>query len=62
MNKLIQFLRESRDEVIHKVTWPTWKQLQRDSAIVLVSSLIFSLMIWGMDYVFRNLMELIYDL
>jgi preprotein translocase subunit SecE len=43
---------ESYNELVHKVTWPTWKQLQSSSILVLVASVIISLIIFLMDYVF----------
>ncbi|HRO75196.1 MAG TPA: preprotein translocase subunit SecE [Crocinitomicaceae bacterium] len=38
-------------EMVHKVTWPTWKELQSSTIIVTVSSLVFSLLIFVMDYI-----------
>jgi preprotein translocase subunit SecE len=44
--------RESYDELLHKVTWPTWKQLQSSSILVLVASAIIAIIIFLMDYIF----------
>ncbi|WP_051568375.1 preprotein translocase subunit SecE [Crocinitomix catalasitica] len=52
MANIIQYIEESFSELVHKVTWPTWPQLQSSSIIVLVASLIFALIIFAMDYVF----------
>jgi preprotein translocase subunit SecE len=49
---IIQYIEESYNELVHKVTWPTWEQLQSSSIVVLVASVIFALMIFAMDYVF----------
>ena len=38
--------------MVHNVTWPTWKELQSNSIIVVVASVIFSLLIFAMDNVF----------
>lgn len=62
MEKLRNFVRESIEEMRYKVTWPKYDNLQRDTRLVLIASLIFSLVIGGMDYVFENLMSLVYDL
>jgi len=43
---------ESYEELVHKVTWPTWKQLQSSSILVLVTSVIIALIIFLMDYIF----------
>ncbi|MGE0018219.1 MAG: preprotein translocase subunit SecE [Draconibacterium sp.] len=56
------YLQEAYDELIHKVTWPTWKELQSSALVVMVASLIISLVIFVMDLSFRNMMELIYGL
>ena len=49
---IIQYIEESFNELVHKVTWPTWDQLQSSSIVVLVASVIFSLIIFVMDYLF----------
>jgi preprotein translocase subunit SecE len=60
--KLKLYFQEAFDELIHKVTWPTWKELQSSALVVMVASLIISLVIFAMDLSFRNMMELIYGL
>ncbi len=62
MNKLVAYFRESVDEMRHKVTWPTVGNLQRDSRLVLVASLIFALFIGAIDFGFENLMAVLYSL
>lgn len=52
MANIIQYIEESYNELVHKVTWPTWDQLQSSSIVVLVASVIFALMIFVMDYIF----------
>lgn len=52
MANIIQYIEESYNELVHKVTWPTWDQLQSSSIVVLVASVIFALLIFVMDYIF----------
>lgn len=52
MSGLINFAKESYDEMTTKVTWPTWKDLQSSSLLVLVASVIISLIVFLMDYIF----------
>lgn len=52
MANIIQYIEESFSELVHKVTWPTWEQLQSSSIVVLVASVIFALLIFVMDYIF----------
>ena len=60
--KLKLYIQEAYDELVHKVTWPTWKELQSSALIVMVASLIISLIIFAIDLSFRNIMEFIYGL
>ncbi len=46
------YLSESYNELVNKVSWPTWKELQSSAIIVLVTALIISLLVFVMDYVF----------
>jgi len=46
------YLSESYNELVNKVSWPTWKELQSSAIIVLVSALIISLIVFLMDYIF----------
>ena len=60
MNKAIQFVKESYEEMVHRVTWPSYSELQNSSVLVLVASLIFALGIWLVDVGFKNVLTLIY--
>jgi preprotein translocase subunit SecE len=60
--KLKLYFQEAYEELVHKVTWPTWKELQSSALVVMVASLIISLVIFVMDLSFRNMMEFIYGL
>ena len=59
--KIVTYIKDSFDELLHKVTWPTWEELQNSSVVVAIASLIIALIIFAMDQVFRNLMEVFYD-
>ncbi len=62
MNKFTTYLRDSYKELIHKVSWPNWDQLQQSTMIVLGTTLIITAMVWVMDFVSNNGMKLIYSL
>ncbi len=49
MNKITSYFRESYHELVHKVSWPTWKELQSSTMIVLIATVIITLMVWAMD-------------
>ncbi|NOY96462.1 MAG: preprotein translocase subunit SecE [Chlorobi bacterium] len=58
--KLKVYIEEAYEELVYKVTWPTWKELQNSALIVMVASFIISLLIFVMDISFKNMMEFIY--
>jgi preprotein translocase subunit SecE len=45
-----------------KVSWPTWDKLQNSAIVVMVASVIFALLIFGIDFVIEAAMKLIYTL
>ncbi|MEO9967629.1 MAG: preprotein translocase subunit SecE [Reichenbachiella sp.] len=62
MTKLIDFFKESYDEMVHKVTWSKYSELQSSSILVLVASLIFAIFIGIIDFGFDNLLKWYYNL
>lgn len=62
MNKVIDFVKDSFNELRYKVSWPKYNELQNNSVLVLVASLIFALVIGLMDLIFDNAMNTYYDL
>lgn len=56
------YIREAYDELMHKVTWPTWKELQSSALVVMVASFIIALLIFIVDISFEKVMEVIYGL
>ena len=62
MKKIKTYIQEAYNELAHKVTWPTWSQLQSSAVVVMVASAIMAIVIFGMDVTFRNFMTFIYKL
>jgi preprotein translocase subunit SecE len=60
--KIKLYLQEVYTELIYKVSWPTWKELQSSAIIVMIASLLIAMVIFAMDISFRNIMEFIYKL
>jgi preprotein translocase subunit SecE len=56
------YFKESYTELVHKVTWPTWSELQNSAVLVMLATLILALIVAGMDFIFSRLMQLIYSL
>jgi len=62
MSKLRTYIEESSDELLNKVSWPTWSELQSSGVVVMFASIIISLIIFLMDSTFSTLMEKIYEI
>ena len=60
MAKFGNYIQEAYDELVHKVTWPTWGELQQTTIIVLVSLAIVTLLIFGMDKGSEGVLKLLY--
>lgn len=62
LTRFVNYCKLSYNELVHKTTWPTAKQLTSQAVLVLVSSLVLALVIFGLDKLFNFLMEKIYTL
>ena len=63
MNKIKLFFNYCKvcyDELAHKVTWPTRKELTHSAVVVLSASLIIALVVWAMDFIFKSFMGIVY--
>ncbi len=54
MEKLKLYFVEAYDELMHKVTWPTFAELQESSVVVLVTALILSVAVMFIDFAFKT--------
>jgi preprotein translocase subunit SecE len=61
-NKVISYIKDSYDELIHKVSWPTWSELQSSAIVVSIASLIIALVVYLMDISSRTVLEEFYKL
>ena len=52
MASLKTYFSESYNELVNKVSWPTWKELQGSAIIVLFTALLIAFIVFVMDYVF----------
>ncbi len=61
-NKVINYVKESYDELMHKVSWPTWAELQGSAIVVSVATLIIAILVFAMDEVFKGVLQQFYKL
>ncbi len=59
--KIKTYFKEAYDELVHKVSWPSWPELQSSAIVVLVASLLIAVVVFVMDVSFKNIMELVYS-
>jgi preprotein translocase subunit SecE len=62
MKNITTYLKESYRELSEKVTWPSWPQLQQSTMIVLAASLLFTFIVFGMDFVASNGLKFVYNI
>jgi preprotein translocase subunit SecE len=60
--KIKGYFQESFTELVHKVTWPTWSELQNSATLVMVATLIIAIIVAAMDFSFSRIMEWIYSI
>lgn len=62
MKKIKRYIKESYDELMHKVSWPTWSELQNSAIVVSIASLIIAVVVYLMDIAFSTLLKQFYNL
>jgi preprotein translocase subunit SecE len=62
MNKFSAYVRDSYKELVEKVTWPAWEQLQQSTMIVLGATLFITALVALMDFVANSSLKFIYSL
>ncbi len=56
------YVLESYNELLNKVTWPTWPALINTSVVVVVGSIILTLIIFFFDLISRGMTSFFYNL
>ena len=57
---MFKYIKESYNELVNKVSWPSFSQLQSSTIVVMVASLLFAIVVLAMDLGFENIMAAIY--
>lgn len=61
-NKIVNYVKESYDELKNKVSWPSWSELQNSAIVVSVASLIIALVVFSIDITLKTVIEQMYRL
>ena len=59
MEKIKLYVQESYNELLTKVTWPTWPNLQSTTIVVIVGLAIFTVLVFLMDEISIGLLYVI---
>lgn len=62
LERIRHSLSETADELLNKVTWPSWEELQQSAIVTLIASLFIALIVAGMDGVFKFIFEQVYKM
>ncbi|MFI3260080.1 MAG: preprotein translocase subunit SecE [Rikenellaceae bacterium] len=57
---MINYIKESYNELVNKVSWPEFSQLQNSTIVVMVATAIFAVVVLAMDLTFEGVMEFVY--
>jgi len=60
VKKIVDYVKESFEELVKKVSWPKYTSLQSTALLVVVATVIFSLVVFGIDKLFDFLVDIIY--
>ena len=62
MAAIINYIKDSFEELKNNVTWTPRAELQQSAVVVLVFSILFSLAIWGADTVLSGVVQSYFNL
>ncbi|MDO8589452.1 MAG: preprotein translocase subunit SecE [Armatimonadota bacterium] len=60
--RLSRFLHESYVEVVKKASWPTWDELKKMTAVVILAVIVVAIYIGGVDYLLSTITSPWFDI
>jgi len=61
MKKIIEYFKNSYNELVYKVSWPTRAELSNSAVIVLFASVIIAIVVFAVDFVFEHAIRFVYN-
>ncbi len=61
MKRIITYIKESYNELVYKVSWPTRIELSNSAVVVMFASLIIAAVIFVVDLGFESVMRFFYE-
>jgi preprotein translocase subunit SecE len=62
MSKFGNYVQSAYDELLHKVSWPSWEELQQTTIIVIVALALVTAVVAGMDIASQNVLTFVYKI
>jgi preprotein translocase subunit SecE len=62
LNKIKNTWNLTVDELLNKVTWPSWDELRQSAIIVLVASIIIAILVYLTDLLLGYVLQFIYSI
>ncbi|MDR3286348.1 MAG: preprotein translocase subunit SecE [Prevotellaceae bacterium] len=60
IKKIKTYLKNAYTELVNKVSWPTWKELQSSALLVMTTSLMLAIVIFCADSILQFVMKHVY--
>ena len=61
MKKIINYIKESYNELVYKVSWPTKTEIFKSAVVVMFASLMIAALIFVIDLGFEGVMRFFYE-
>ena len=61
MKKIIAYIKESYNELVYKVSWPTKTEVANSAVVVMIASLIIAALIFVIDSAFEGVLRFFYE-
>ena len=61
MANVSEYIKESYTELVEKVSWPTWRELQSSAILVMIATVIIALIVAGMDQLIGGALKYFYS-
>ena len=62
MKKIVAYIKDAYNELVHKVSWPSSKEFAGSTIIVMIASVIIALIVFGMDSAFEWIVKFLYGI
>jgi len=62
MANIKAYFEDTYNELVHKVSWPTWSELQSSAIVVMIASVIIAIVVYILDISFSSVMQFLYGI